>query len=224
MNRIAKYSLTLLGFPFLFFAKVPSVYACKCLPTDSIKVEAIDSEAVFTGRVTQVEPIIKTDMIKVTFTVLESFKGVATSVAVVKTNNDSTACGYEFRKGKDYLIYASGNENNLSTHSCSRTRMLSQADEDLTVLRQLSPSEVRSGIVAYPPEPPFPLPGWPELLGTLLGILGLAMIVSLLAIRLVRPTMYKALMSRHRKKSHVIIFAVIVLTLSVVLLFILARA
>lgn len=223
MNKIAKFSLILLGFLFLFFVKVPSAHACKCAPTDSIKVEAIDSKAVFTGKVTQVEPIVNTNMIRATFAVLESFKGVATSVVVVKTNNDSTACGYEFHKGEDYLIYASGNENNLSTYLCSRTRVLSRADEDLAVLRKLSPGEISSKIVVYPPEPPFPLPGWPELLvkllGMLLGILSVAMIVNLLVIRLVRPTMYKALMSRHRKKSHVIILTAMILILFVVLLF-----
>lgn len=58
-----------------------------------------------------------------------------------------------------------------------------------------------------------------ESLRILLGTLSVAIIVSFLAIRLVRPTMYKALMSKHRKKRNVIIFAVIVLILFIVLLF-----
>jgi hypothetical protein len=45
-------------------------------------------------------------------------------------------CGYDFQEGETYLVYADSDEdsNVLSTSSCSRTRRLSDAGEDLTYL------------------------------------------------------------------------------------------
>jgi hypothetical protein len=45
-------------------------------------------------------------------------------------------CGYDFQEGETYLVYADSDEdsNVLSTSSCSRTRKLSDAGEDLTYL------------------------------------------------------------------------------------------
>jgi hypothetical protein len=45
-------------------------------------------------------------------------------------------CGYNFQEGETYLVYADSDEdsNVLSTSSCSRTRRLSDAGEDLTYL------------------------------------------------------------------------------------------
>jgi len=45
-------------------------------------------------------------------------------------------CGYDFQQGETYLVYANSDEDSdvLSTSSCSRTRRLSDAGEDLTYL------------------------------------------------------------------------------------------
>ncbi len=45
-------------------------------------------------------------------------------------------CGYDFQAGETYLVYADSDEgsNVLSTSSCTRTRRLSDAGEDLTYL------------------------------------------------------------------------------------------
>jgi hypothetical protein len=45
-------------------------------------------------------------------------------------------CGYGFQRGETYLVYADSDEdsNVLSTSSCSRTRRVSDAGEDLTYL------------------------------------------------------------------------------------------
>jgi hypothetical protein len=45
-------------------------------------------------------------------------------------------CGYDFQEGETYLVYANSDEDSdvLSTSSCSRTRRLSDAGEDLTYL------------------------------------------------------------------------------------------
>jgi hypothetical protein len=45
-------------------------------------------------------------------------------------------CGIDFQEGETYLVYANGDEDSdvLSTSSCSRTRRLSDAGDDLTYL------------------------------------------------------------------------------------------
>ncbi len=46
-------------------------------------------------------------------------------------------CGYDFQAGETYLVYANydeGSTNSLSTDSCTRTRRLSEAGEDLAYL------------------------------------------------------------------------------------------
>ncbi|MFY9620922.1 MAG: carboxypeptidase-like regulatory domain-containing protein [Pyrinomonadaceae bacterium] len=50
-------------------------------------------------------------------------------------------CGYRFERAKQYLIYASKsvNENRLYTGICNRTRLLSEASEDLKFFYNLPP-------------------------------------------------------------------------------------
>lgn len=57
----------------------------------------------------------------------------------VRTGFGDSDCGYRFEKGKQYLVYASRWEKDqkLYTGICSRTRLLSEAEEDLAYLRNL---------------------------------------------------------------------------------------
>lgn len=175
------------------------VYACSCLPPGSVQEEAIDADAVFAGQVTQIDPGVEKDEVKVTLNITELFKGGEETV-VVGTMKYSDACGYEFRKGKSYLVYALRSGNNLGTSLCSRTRALSQAEEDLTVLRQLPPSAIKKINVVFPPHGPtvFPFP-WSALLVALLWvvvILSVAVIVGLLITRLLKFRKQTSLKSR----------------------------
>ena len=48
-------------------------------------------------------------------------------------------CGYDFKIGERYLIYAhQWGSNRLTTSVCTRTRPYAKADEDLEFLRNLS--------------------------------------------------------------------------------------
>jgi hypothetical protein len=52
----------------------------------------------------------------------------------VSTGYGGGDCGYLFKPGVDYLIYAHGSPNDLSVVICSRTAELSHAGEDLSYL------------------------------------------------------------------------------------------
>ena len=65
------------------------------------------------------------------------------------TCSNSACCGYEFRKGESYLVYAGGQPEALSASLCSRTRPLAQADDDIAVLNKIVAGER----ITAPPKP-----------------------------------------------------------------------
>jgi hypothetical protein len=106
--------------------------ACSCMAPPPPAESAQNSTAVFEGRVTRIddpqgEP-------KVHFQVVRSFKGPSNESIEVRTANSSAACGYGFEEGKSYLVYASEESGALHTGLCSRTRLASEASEDITAL------------------------------------------------------------------------------------------
>jgi hypothetical protein len=78
--------------------------------------------------------------------VLETFKGkLATEVTLSVASNINTSCGpYALTQGQIYLIYAYEDSAGLSTGVCTRTTILTSANEDLQFLRNL-PAEGSGG-------------------------------------------------------------------------------
>ena len=74
------------------------------------------------------------------FTVEEAFKGVEETGIVM----DLDYCGYRFKEGERYLVYAQRNPNNKKLDvraGNTRTRPLSEAAEDLAYIRGLATAE-----------------------------------------------------------------------------------
>jgi hypothetical protein len=76
----------------------------------------------------------------VEFAEVQPYRGLQASVATVITAGSGPACGYNFKKGERYLVYATGKAGALVTGICSRTRLLGEASEDLRFLLTLSDS------------------------------------------------------------------------------------
>ncbi|HEV2883413.1 MAG TPA: carboxypeptidase regulatory-like domain-containing protein [Pyrinomonadaceae bacterium] len=74
------------------------------------------------------------------FSVEENFSGIATKEAEVGTGLGADDCGYPFVKGASYLVYAYRDEKDdrLHTSSCTRTKRVANAGEDLQYLRALA--------------------------------------------------------------------------------------
>ncbi|ATB39748.1 lipoprotein [Cystobacter fuscus] len=125
------------------FAWTSEARACSCgrEPDDRVAFQKARARAstIFRGRVEDLQPVGGEGHPlehRVTFTVTETFKGKARTQRTVTTSVFGTACGYQFKKGVDYLVYAEGSESKgLSTHSCSRTRPADQAAAELDFLR-----------------------------------------------------------------------------------------
>lgn len=127
---------------FVLFTSAPSTaYACSCVELPSVKEEYERSAAVFAGKVLEVkerQQINGQRTKSVLFDVTTTWKGVSESQVFITTGFDGGDCGYEFKQGKEYIVYASQSSmyggNALVTTICDRTNEAASAKEDVTIL------------------------------------------------------------------------------------------
>jgi hypothetical protein len=103
-------------------------YACRCAGFPTPQEALNNATAVFAGRVISVNQSGNT-----TFSVSQIWKGEVLQKLVVTTPLGSS-CGFNFQVGQDYLVYANGERNSLSTGLCDRTKELSSAELELPLL------------------------------------------------------------------------------------------
>jgi hypothetical protein len=162
----------------------PCAYACSCGPV-SIQRILSSSEAVFSGEVVEIEKRYQNYprasrgyRNTVTLRVSEVWKGPQRETLEVSTPSYGAACGYAFKEGQEYLVYAYTGKQGLEVDSCNGTQRLTEAQADLEVLgagKRPTGGEVlsdTSGDVSA---------------GAMVGVAGLVMAASLLVVvRLVR--------------------------------------
>jgi len=118
------------------------VRACQCAGSPKPCEAFWETDAVFTGTVKSLSVIsvergdrtftYGTQQLVVRLQIADIFRGelVGSEVEVI-TGMGGGDCGYDFKRGKQYLVYASKFENHLHTGICTRTRLLSEASDDL---------------------------------------------------------------------------------------------
>lgn len=134
--------------------------ACKCkLPTVEEAKEG--STAIFEGRAIKVEdePQVEGGAPPgklYTFSIVRTWKALENQELVkVRTNESSAMCGYTFDLDSSYLIYAGGSLDALEVTTCSRTRPMSEASEDLGPLGVgVTPVKIESAADAGAAAPP----------------------------------------------------------------------
>lgn len=137
----------------LLFINTAIVNACSCVQPAPPKESLEHSTAVFAGKVVDIDVpsglvISSADPVKVTFEVLEIWKGHDYKTLVLTTARDGASCGYSFKQNEEYIVYAYGEENKLSAGICSRTKLLTNAQEDLRELGEGNlPSNSSSGYI-----------------------------------------------------------------------------
>jgi len=89
------------------------------------------ADVVFAGRVTSVSSNPFTWTKTVNFLVSKIWKGTERKYITVTTANHAVSCGADLKLNKEYIVYAYSIEDTLTTNSCSRTKPLSSAEEDL---------------------------------------------------------------------------------------------
>ena len=143
----------LLASAFCLLAFTTQAVACQCAGTQRPCEAYGDASAIFVGTVT----FSTTTTVKgadyefeqrlVRLHVDRSLKNVTASDVEVMTGLGDSDCGYGFRLGGQYLVYAYADDKKvLSTSICTRTRPLTNANADLEYINGLSKA-VRGGTI-----------------------------------------------------------------------------
>ena len=139
LAALASLVLAVLGVVFLLPPQCAFACQCTMLPDGMDTERALaDSEAVFSGEVVKIDrpsPFKSSaDLETDTFRVSESWKGPEGGMLEVRIPVSGISCGYPFKEGQEYLVYASGGQQGLKVDGCSETKPLSKAGVDLAVL------------------------------------------------------------------------------------------
>jgi hypothetical protein len=145
-----KKTMNLLAFiciGIFIIGSFPSIAsACSCAELPSVEEQLERSKAVFSGKVIDIEDsrgLNGSTTKSVLFEVTNTWKGVEQSQIIITTGQDDGDCGYNFKKGEEYLVYANEStmygKNSLVTTICDRTRMLSSSEGDLEILGEGQP-------------------------------------------------------------------------------------
>lgn len=126
--------------------------ACQCVPNGPVCEAAWEADLVFAGRVEAIELVQPKGTPRpfatrrVRFRISEPFMGASTSEIDVDTGAGGGDCGYRFREGREYLIYARRNPQTgrFTTSICSRTKPIASAAEDLAYLRAAVSGQIPS--------------------------------------------------------------------------------
>ncbi len=122
--------------------------ACSCTNERTLEQELNSAVAVFTGRVTAIQPAGDKSNVIVTLTPLLRWKGGLGVPLTLATPENSGVCGYAFEVGGEYLVFAwpytiSGQQT-IFTHLCSRTAS-AEGNPDIQKLgAPLVPTAVRA--------------------------------------------------------------------------------
>lgn len=132
----------------LLVLRAPTLLACDCMSAGAPCRAFASAPAVFSGRVTHLTSVGRGTDTVVHFAVREAFRGVPATTVEVSTGNGGGDCGYPFRVGGEYLVYAvtDAPSGALTTSICQRTRPLSEAADDLEYLRAKDDPSHRFGI------------------------------------------------------------------------------
>jgi len=145
----------LFSFSFcLLILNAAHVIACECAGDPRPCEEFWRVDAVFAGSVvasgkTNVDyGTYKYDMRLVHLIVDQPIRGMQSSEVDVITGWGGGDCGYGFKLGQRYLVYAyrEKKSNRLSTSICTRTRLISEAEDDLAFIRAL-PTSNANGLI-----------------------------------------------------------------------------
>jgi hypothetical protein len=136
-----KLLLAFVVFLSIMFVAQVRVYGCTCVSLDiplsrEVSGRLKDSTAVFSGEAIKLEKIPGTRDLIATFSVDESWKGDIASMIEVRTAMDGASCGYDFRIGTSYLVYAFQQPDALRTSLCggNRPRYDQYAEDQIKLL------------------------------------------------------------------------------------------
>ena len=163
-----KFTFSLFGLALVAMLVLSSsAKGCSCLDAGAPCQAFGNASAVFVGTVTNVkdatppQPRNQEELAALrknetywtprtfTFSVEQGFLNIDGTQVEVSTGRGGGDCGYDFKPGKRYLVYAyrSTQGNRLVASICSRTKLYETADEDIKFLGTLS--SLSAGVTIY---------------------------------------------------------------------------
>lgn len=134
MNR---KSLLVLIFSMIFISITvfpADCHACKC-SNPSVEEQLQKSDTVFVGKVLKIEAGDQQRGLKemIYFEVNKSWKGVSeTQIAIGSAISDCSSVS--FKKGKEYLVFATGPKESLVLNLCGSSGEISEVEDELSLL------------------------------------------------------------------------------------------
>jgi hypothetical protein len=122
----------------VFLYAASAAYACSCGEL-TLPKEVAQTDAIFTGRVTKLEVVKVTDGVStIEATVIPDrvFKGDVPKTVVFTTSDGCCYCAPSFAIAAKYVFFAYVSKGELVTSTCTRTKLLSEAKEELEYLKQ----------------------------------------------------------------------------------------
>jgi hypothetical protein len=139
----------------LLALSISDVKACTCGFVGPPCEEYWQSQAVFAGKVIKKSTFYveegegdsryKYQQVLVRFSIEQVFKGVAGDEVEIVTGLSGGDCGYHFKDGESYVVYAirSGRDKSrLYSGICNRIKLVAEADEDFAYFRAIPESGI----------------------------------------------------------------------------------
>lgn len=118
--------LSLIGACVGLLGSAAPVFACSCAEATTAE-QFSNAAAVFVGTVKNIS--IDAGQRSVDFDVRESQKGSVAERVTVSTGWGDGDCGFDFETGKEYVVYAYGDEGQLDTGICSGTSLVAESQD-----------------------------------------------------------------------------------------------
>ena len=143
MLRIALLAALFIALPV---SNLGQVYACSCAMPGTPAEELANSSLVFAGSAASVredQPFLGIDRLPanglttVEFKVDTVWKGNIEETMTLETARYGASCGFTFVEEEEYIVYS---RDGKTVSLCSRTRSLSDAQEDLAALGEGKPA------------------------------------------------------------------------------------
>ena len=119
-----------------------AAFACECDRNGPPCESYFESDSVFVGTVRTIspEPQSSRRLVRVAFENIEGPDGRSLPALSVLTSDTEAECGYPFRAGERYVVYANRQAGRTDLHVtlCSRTQQLSTAKADVEFFQTLS--------------------------------------------------------------------------------------
>lgn len=143
-ESMKKIIFVTVGFVALFIFPQVNALACSCPTVGSayptadngsnslIAGQVRNAKVVFSGEVVGINKIPKTRLLLVTIEVKEFWKEILPEEVTITT--ELGGCGYRFQVGGEYLVFANGSDDGLTTGECLANKLLYKAAEELKVL------------------------------------------------------------------------------------------